>query len=277
MANTIFFHIGLHKTATGWLQRQLFPSLPLPIYRTRKFDKIGDLAADPSTDAIIISHEGLGGRISDSKAPGDTMAIFSSTIARIADLPIEGKVLIGFREHAAWINSAYAQRGKKSAVTPVQYRDSYVLGDLLWMDRVALCDRHGLKSFQFLYEEFGHDPITLVADLCKFLETPMPGNTAELLARRENPSPRTARGFRVSRVAHRIARALGGLPGVDAKRLRASASKLGAGCDSAAGPPLIVLKEAETERLRDDWSELVGSVALRRGRDFSLLSAGAKG
>jgi hypothetical protein len=277
LAEVVFFHLGLHKTATGWLQRQLFPKLRLPVYRTRKFDKIIEIIAREPVDAIIISHEGLGGRISDRKAPGDALKMFQSTLDRIAQLPTRNKVLIGFREQVAWINSAYAQRGKKAVVTPEQYRESYSLDDLLWMHRLELCDRYGLESFLFLYEEFDHDPITLVADMCKFMGTSAPQDAVELLARRENQSPRTERGLHISRVGYGIAHVLGSVPWVNTKMLRQFSSRLGARLDSQHdGDPRLVLTGADAERLREDWDKLVGVVGARRGRYFQRFANPAR-
>jgi hypothetical protein len=269
LAKTVYFHLGLHKTATSWLQRQVFPGLGLSVYRTRKFEKIEQLAVNGAAGAILVSHEGLGGRISDEKAPGDALAVFTSTIERITAIHKNSKVLIGFREHADWINSAYAQRGKKHLVTPEQYRETYAIDDMLWMRRVELCDRYGLQSFLFLYEEFKHDPPTLIADLCNFLGAPLMKDIGVSLARRENPSPRTERGFRVSRAAYAVAEKLGRLPWINPKRLRASALRLGSHFDSEeAPPPRIILGPAEKTRLEEDWKDLVSLISERRCRNF---------
>jgi hypothetical protein len=272
LAKTVYLHLGLHKTATGWLQRQFFPRLELPLHRTRKLEKIAALAAGLSADRIIVSHEGLGGRIGDDKAPGDSLKMFEATLEGISGLRAEPKLLIGFREHAAWLGSAYAQRGKKSSVTPEAYRDSYSREDLLWMRRVALCDERGLGSFLFLYEEFAHDPLRLCEDLCRFLGVALPDDTAALLARRENPSPRTEKGLRMSRAAYALARVLGALPFVDAKRLRQAASEFGASFDSDEAPIRIGFRQEDAAALGSDWEELVSTIGERRGRDFSAFS-----
>lgn len=271
MAKTVYLHLGLHKTATGWLQRQFFPRLELPLHRTRKLEKIAALAAESSDEAVIVSHEGLGGRIGDDKAPGDALNTFQATLDGIAGLPAEAKVLIGFREHEAWISSAYAQRGKKAATTPEAYRDTFSLEELCWARRVELCDSRGLDAFVFLYEEFAHDPIALCEDLSRFLGAPMPEDTASLLAQRENPSPRTERGLRIARAGQGVARALGALPFTDAKRLRRVASEFGARFDSDETRVAIGFPAAEGETLREDWRRLVDIVAKRRGKDFSAF------
>ncbi len=271
MAKVVYLHLGLHKTATGWLQRQFFPRLGLPLHRTRKMEKIAALAAEPGTEALIVSHEGLGGRIGDDKAPGDALNTFEATLRGIDGLPARSKVLIGFREHSAWIGSAYAQRGKKATVTADAYRDTYSLEELSWVRRVELCDRRRLDSFLFLYEEFAHDPVALCEDLCRFLGTPMPDDVASLLARRENPSPRTERGLRLARAAHGVARVLGALPLTNAKRLRQAASEFGASFDSNETPVAVDFREVDKERLGEDWRRLVEIVAERRGRDFSAF------
>jgi hypothetical protein len=139
--------------------------------------------------------------------------------------------------------------------------------------RVELCDRQNVDAFLFLYEEFAGDPVALCEDFCRFLGARMPENTASLLARRENPSPRTERGLRLARAAHGVARVLGALPLANAKRLRQAASEFGARFDSDEDPPVAIgFREAEEEKLREDWRRLVGIVSERRGRDLSSLS-----
>jgi hypothetical protein len=271
LAKTIYLHLGLHKTATGWLQRQFFPRLGLPLHRTRKLEKIAVLAAAARGDRIIVSHEGLGGRISDDKAPGDSLRMFEATLDSITELPATSKLLIGFREHSDWISSAYAQRGKKAPLTPEAYRDTYSRGDLIWMKRVRLGDERGLESFVFLYEEFAQEPVRLCQDLCRFLGVAPPEDIASLLARRENPSAKTERGLRMSRVAHGLARVLGALPFANAKSLRRAAWEFGASFDSDEAPTKIDISAQDEAALKNDWQELVDEIGKRRGRDFSAF------
>jgi hypothetical protein len=274
LASAVYFHLGLHKTATSWLQRQVFPKLPLAVHRTRKFEKISDII-QRSERNIIISHEGLGGRISVDKAPGDALDVFISTLDQVAQLSAAASVLIGFREHVAWINSAYAQRARKGVLSAKQYRDSFSSDDLSWMQRVRLCERYGLATFFFLYEELAYHPTVLLADLCKFLGTSVPPGMADALAQRENSSPKTKRGLRIARAAYGITRAIGGLPLVNTKKLRSMSSELGLHFDSKEEPgPNIEFPVAQAERLALDWKDLVGMVGARRQRDLSaLLSA----
>ena len=275
MAEIVFFHLGLHKTATGWFQRQLFPVLELPVYRTRKFDKIRAYVATDPHRAIIVSHEGLGGRITDDKKQGDALATFLSTLDRIEDIPGERKLLIGFREQTAWINSAYGQRAKKGRISPERYRDSFSLADLLWMQRVQQCEAHGLESFFFLYEEFDYAPLALLTDVCAFLQLPTPANAEGLLQRRENISPRSERGFRLARLTHLLAQAAGALSLFDAKGLRRRGAEWASLFDDAKSyPPSIAFGDGEAELLRKDWRDLVSHLSAKRGRDLSPLASG---
>jgi hypothetical protein len=267
VAKTLYLHLGLHKTATGWLQRQFFPRLGLPLYRTRKLDRIAALAAGSEADRIIVSHEGLGGKISDDKAPGDSLRIFAETLAGLGAVEAETRLVLGFREHVSWVGSAYAQRGKKTAVTPEQYRATYSLDDLDWMKRVRLCDESGFSPFLFLYEEFASDPIALCEDLCRFLDVAMPDDVPALLAQRENPSPRSERGLRIARGAQNVARVLGALPFLDAKKLRAGASAFGARFDTDEPRIEIRFPDDELRRLNDDWRALSALIAERRGKN----------
>jgi hypothetical protein len=107
------------------------------------------------------------------------------------------------------------------------------------MHRLELCDRYGLESFLFLYEEFDHDPITLVADMCKFMGTSAPQDAVELLARRENQSPRTERGLHISRVGYGIAHVLRKTPGQIQKMLANFSPDLALGSIQHDGDPRL--------------------------------------
>jgi hypothetical protein len=274
----VFFHMGLHKTGSTWFQRALFPNLPnVEMQRTRKFSIIEKLIAEESSKILVISHEGLTGSITMQRSPGDRSKRLRESLERISEFRSCAGIIIGFREQRSWINSAYAEKAKKRPLSAVQYLSSYSPDDLSWCKILATADRAPVPVFGFLYEELNSDPSALVADLCRFLGTTEPANLSEILAKRENVSPRGDVGRRASRVFFTISRILKPIPFLsNAKRpLRSLGSKFGARLDRHSVPaPTIAFDDALANLLQADWSKLVEIVGKRRGRDFSALAPG---
>jgi hypothetical protein len=99
------FHVGLHKTATTFLQMQIFPQLvgvgfvPPPA-RVRSI-----LALAGSSSTLVVSDEGLSGIPFE---PG-WLAQFEANMRGLARLHPGAGIIIGFRSHADLIRSIYKQ------------------------------------------------------------------------------------------------------------------------------------------------------------------------
>ena len=64
----IFFHIGLHKTATTWFQNHFFPSLDdVRVLHTRHVNEV--TVPNDGSPTLIVSHAGLGASLSRKKRP----------------------------------------------------------------------------------------------------------------------------------------------------------------------------------------------------------------
>jgi hypothetical protein len=278
MPDRIFFHIGLHKTATSWLQTQLFPNLDgVKVLRARRFGEISRYLRDCGVETLLVSHEDLGGTIARCKEPGDSERRLKVTLAAIGDTAPHAAIIIGFREHSAWLNSAYAQRAKKNPYGLDSYAASFSADELSWCRTLrsieASCDR----VFAFLYEELLHGPHTLVDDLCRFLSVKPPSNLAGLLEISENPSPRSRQGQLLSRAFFRLSLRIAKTNSkIDTTGiihfLRQQGFRLGAQFDRYFPAYHHISFNAETARaLRQDWANLLRLVGERRGRDFSAL------
>lgn len=115
----VFFHIGMHKTATSWFQRQLFPNIDgASLISSKKMDEIAAALAAfeaqkfGNAAILLLSHEGLGGSISWEREPGETLERLSRNLAALMTLRPDAAVIIGYREHEGWLASAFAQRAK---------------------------------------------------------------------------------------------------------------------------------------------------------------------
>jgi hypothetical protein len=71
----VFFHIGMHKTATSWFQRQMFPAIDDASLISSKMDEIAaslvalDAQEFGNAAILLVSHEGLDGSISWDASP----------------------------------------------------------------------------------------------------------------------------------------------------------------------------------------------------------------
>jgi hypothetical protein len=188
MAN-VFFHIGMHKTATSWFQRQLFPNIDgASLISSKKMDEIA--AALAAFDAqkfgnaaiLLLSHEGLGGSISWDREPGETLERLSRNLAALMTLRPDAAVIIGYRKHEGWLASAFAQRAKQNrGVTWEAYLARFSPEELTWCRHLRLIESSCPSMFPYLYEELIESPETLVEDLCRFISRPLPSNIEALL------------------------------------------------------------------------------------------------
>ena len=268
----MFFHIGLHKTASSWFQRHLFPNLAgVTCLRTKHIAEI----AKPSGGApiLIVSHESLSGTLSSEKQPGDNKKRLSETLGSIAAVAPGAPIIIGFREHGSWLSAAYAQKAKKQGVKLERYVATFSREDVSWCRSLDLIENGSRSVFPFLYEELSYAPEALIDDLCRFLGTNIPANLTELLAMRENASPRSKAGQMLSRPFFQTSYALRSFTSINTKSLREFGGRLGTRLDQHFTPLEIGLDQDMAEDLRRDWKHLLERIGNRRNRDLSVLSS----
>jgi hypothetical protein len=267
----VYFHIGLHKTATTWLQRHLFPSLPgVTCLVTRRIAGIARPQGEAPT--LIVSHEALSGTLSIEKQPGDNKKRLTETLSSIAAAAPGAPIIIGFREHRSWLTAAYAQKAKKQGVKVARYIATFSRDDLSWCRSLDLIEAGKRPVFPFLYEELSHAPQALVGDLCRFLKTEVPANLSEILRARENASPRSQAGQLLSRPFFQVSYALEKFTPIKARRLRELGARLGTRLDENFAPLQIDLDQDMERELRKDWETLLRRMSDIRGRDLSAPS-----
>lgn len=271
----MYFHIGLHKTATTWLQRHLFPSLPgVNCLVTRRIAGI----AHPRDNfpILVVSHEALSGTLSSKKQPGDNKKRLAETLSSIAAVAPGAPIIIGFREHRSWLTAAYSQKAKKEGVKVEHYVGTFSRDDLSWCRSLDLIEDGKRAVFPFLYEELSYAPEALIGDLCRFLKTETPANLSEILSIRENRSPRSQAGQLLSRPFFQLSYALEKFTPIEARPLRELGARLGSRLDQSFTPLQISLDPDLERDLRRDWERLVERTSEIRARDLSALSAGGQ-
>ena len=102
---SVYFHIGLHKTGTTFLQKEYFPKLSvhyvrgsLPFYKV-----IGELSSNKGV--VLVSDENLSGQLFS----GRKYLQCKETMSAIKKAFPDAKIIIGFRNHLDFIVSSYKQ------------------------------------------------------------------------------------------------------------------------------------------------------------------------
>jgi hypothetical protein len=270
----VYFHIGLHKTATTWLQRHLFPALPgVTCMVTRR---LGGVAEPRDGSTLIVSHEALSGTLSSEKQPGDNKKRLTETLSSVAEVAPGAPIIIGFREHRSWLTAAYAQKAKKQGVKAERYLATFSRDDLSWCRSLDLIEEGKRPVFAFLYEELSQGPEALIGDLCRFLRTQTPANLTEILSVRENASPRSQAGQLLSRPFFQVSYALERFTPIKARPLRELGARLGTQLDQNFTPLQIELEPDMAGELRRDWDSLLKRMSDIRGRDLSAMAQTAQ-
>jgi hypothetical protein len=107
----VYFLIGLHKTASSWLQTRLFPNLTnVKLLTTRALDQ---LRLPCGVATVIVSNEGLSGALAP-KRPGERTARLERHLKQIESLAPERAIIVRFRKHQSWLQSGLRPEGKKN-------------------------------------------------------------------------------------------------------------------------------------------------------------------
>ena len=107
-----YFHIGLHKTGTTFLQSRIFPNVEgIDYLRWRNLEYFLRLS---KTKKYLISSEGLSG------ATFATAEQRCQAIARLAEMFPGSQVLISLRPHGAYLASLYSQYIRYGGTQPFE-------------------------------------------------------------------------------------------------------------------------------------------------------------
>lgn len=258
--NRIFFHVGLHKTATSWFQEVLFPNIAgIDVLKPEELSEIKSQANNPNP--LIVSWEAMSGSLSPRKAPGSNSACLHKSLCCIHEMAPHAGIIIGFREHQAWLRAAAAQKAKyKWYVDKRTYVERFSREDLSWCSKLDAISLSFVSVFPFLYEEFTRNPMQMIDDLCDFLGKEPPDNLHTLIGQRRNSSPRSDLGQFVSRSLCMLA--------PRQKDWTRHSFRIGAWFDRFAPASEPVIAPEIAKILRQDWVDLVNRVSDRRRRDL---------
>lgn len=255
--------MGMPKAATNWLGGVLLPTIKgIEVRTPRRWAEI-DLSV-PKDTTLIVSARWMSGSTSDRKRPGFGCRVLVKSLNFITSNAPEAGVIIGFREHASWLQAAFSQKAKgRKGVDAQLYAKSFSPEDLSWCWKLETIARSRSLVFPFLYEEIHESPYELINDLCRFVGRSRPANIEALLSTHTNPSPRSSIGLDASRSLSKLS---------TNKRWRHASFKVGTWLDRYFPTNQVNLDSDLASDLRQDWVRLVQMVGDARKRNLARFA-----
>lgn len=182
MTAKLFLHIGLHKTGTTFLQREVFPFWPeVHYFRGGSLFAILDELIDSPHSKFLVSRESLSGMPLSNNGLS-WIEGFAAAVERLAKLVPDAGIIIAFRRQRELLLSLYKQylhEGGTEAIEgflgingsePVINPD-----DLYFRPRIEILEAaFSTKPFIFLQEELLDGCSDVFGSLADFLGTPTP-------------------------------------------------------------------------------------------------------
>ena len=180
----IVVHVGLHKTASTWLQERCFRPLGRLVNSTQR------PAEDPTIRSLVLGRRELpplppdGSIVSAERLSGHPASGWSDADAiadRIASWCSDPKIIVGTRERDPWLRSIYRQLVQEGDPRPWKvmlepgWKRPHV--DIDAVSESALRSRYDSRFRSVLYlpmELLVTDPGAYVAMLADFLEADLP-------------------------------------------------------------------------------------------------------
>lgn len=160
----MIIHVGLQRTGTTFLQREIFPKLYLNYWT-------GPILEAPK-DTELISRRALGGNPMTVPPAEDKRYLM---IDRVKKLFPDAKIIIGTREFESWIRSCYREYIKSGGT--LYFEDwQKVVNDDFW-DHQTYLEYLRVKFdkvFHYPFNWLKKKPDTVIEEMCKFMEVEVP-------------------------------------------------------------------------------------------------------
>jgi len=202
----VVLHIGLHKTATTFLQLNVWPAIyGMGGWKRPKVEKFLREIGSARLPAMV-SQENLSGVLAPRR-PGESWDRFQSTMDAAVRRDPPPEILMVVRPHADWLRSAYLDRLKRGyRGTARDYVAKFSSKDLSWHRRaVYLADRFP-KVTVLSYDELVRSPERFLGKVLECLNVRDGLDVRELLANARRPtnvSPKTYTAMAVGRMVYR--------------------------------------------------------------------------
>lgn len=185
MAKAVF-HIGLHKTGTTFLQRDVFPAME-GLHTYVYYHPLWELFKARDAERVVVSCERLSGNPFGGKW-SDQGKTYAKNIGKMFP---ESKCIIGFRRHDALIRSLYKQylhQGWAASLDELFHPEgsgTIGLEDLRFRARIEYCEQYFSEVFVYTQEELRDNLGGFLESLSQFLGTPPPPKRKTLIRQGE--------------------------------------------------------------------------------------------
>lgn len=161
----IILHIGLHKTATTWLQNEIFSKMNV------EYIHDFNLSTPLKKNKVIISHEKLSGNpVFLSSAT--TRYVYANRLSRIFP---NAKVIISFRDKKSWVSSLWKQYIIEGGTKKFEDFKKELDQDFLDYDTyLHFLKGHFKEVYSYYFEDFCKDKTKIISDICEFVDIEEP-------------------------------------------------------------------------------------------------------
>jgi len=166
----IFLHVGLHKTGTTFLQKNIFPNLENTVVYYNK-QPVKDKDKDKT---VIISEEGF----THSMRRDNKVKWYREYTAKELQ-KLYGKdsyVILVLRDKKGLVKSLYSQYVKSGGIYRFQrwYNKYFDEGTLDYQHLIDLYNSLFKKLLVLSFEQFKKDKNSFIKNICKFIDKPIP-------------------------------------------------------------------------------------------------------
>lgn len=212
MPSRVAFHIGLHKTGTTFLQRNVFPAMD-GVHSYAYYNPLWELFNRNGDEHVIITCE----RLSGGPFNGEWADQGKTYLRNIGQMFPDAACIVGFRRHDALVRSLYKQylhEGWAASPDELFHPDesgTIRLEDLHFRKRIEQREQHFAGVFVYTQEELRDNLNGFLKDLREFLGTPT--LTAQDISQtKRNVGVRTQKQVRLLRTLNRVNDGLKGIP-----------------------------------------------------------------
>jgi len=168
MKKEIYIHVGLPKTATTFLQKNIFRYCK-DIYFVKK---LPFFTSNINMNKILISNEALSG----SPQSGRSVDRRDKIIRRLKKLFPEARIVLGLREKQKWTVSLYRQYVRQGGVCLFEdwFNNVFDHRFLDFDEYISLLDSLFPEIYVYQLKDFKLNCQRSVSNLCSFLEISVP-------------------------------------------------------------------------------------------------------
>lgn len=204
----LFLHVGLHRTATTFLQRQIFPfwpgieylGKPWPVSPSVSRELLLRIFAAGEQTRLLYSSEALAGPLTPQfgvrreEVAENWILVQERALAALGERLPEARILIGFRHHEGFLSSLYRVYLRNGGTVRIEeffdpQNDEGIIKheDLLFERRLRVIDRFFEREpFVFFYDDLIQRPDEIFEAMALFFGTPVPSGLESRIDRRLN-------------------------------------------------------------------------------------------